>query len=375
MRHLHLRRPPALLRYTILLIAFLAISRPGAAQNAAPPPLIRTVLTGYGTAGYGVQFDDDVENDFSASFTPVGLFQIGEDFLFESEFELSLHDEETLVTLEHASIHYLGFDRFQLKAGKFHVPFGIWMHAAWVNKMPTGPLLYADAHSGVAEEALLPVLFDVGVVGSGRFALSNTWSLGVQAMISQGPSTADAHAHGEEATGEEHTDDHADLVPTIAYGTNFEDNNSNKAVGLRLRLMQAFGLTVDLAGFHGAYDDEGELGVTAGNASFKWQPGWVDFRSEGVLVRQEFLHHNEQESVTYGGYYVQLSRRIGDWEPIVRWSHLAKSSVEASVVQQLRRRLSAGIIYWFAPSIPLKLAYQWELDGSDGFFAEWAVGF
>ena len=362
-----------------LFIALAAFTGDAVAQDVSdsgPIPGIRAVLTGYGAAGYGAHFDDEVQNNFSASFTPVGLFQIGEDFLYESEFELGLEGASTFVVLEHAQLHYLGFERFQITAGKFHVPFGVWMHANWINKMPTTTLLYGDAHGGVAEDALFPILFDVGVLGRGRVPLGRMWSLGVEAMITQGPALAGTDGHGD--VHGEHEDEptgHADLLPAIAYGTNYSDNNANKTLGMRLRLMQMSSWTFDVAGFHGAYDDEGELSLSVGNISAKWQPGFVDLRGEVVLLRQEYLHHGSEEATSYGGYYLQASRRLDAWEPVVRWGHLLEDEIGGETVLHERRRLSLGVNYWFAPSIPVKAAYLWELDGTDGLFVEWALGF
>ena len=369
------------LRLSAVLLVAMAVSSGGVmAQDASDPgptPNIRVVLTGYGAAGYGAHLDEDAENNFSASFTPVGLFQIGEDFLYESEFELGLEGTSTFVVLEHAQLHYLGFERFQITAGKFHVPFGVWMHANWINKMPTTTLLYGDAHGGVAEDALLPILFDVGVIGRGKFSLGGMWSLGVEAMITQGPALAEADGH-DDGHGEEEDDPapgHADVLPTLAFGTNYSDNNANKTLGMRLRLMQMSAWTFDVAGFHGAYDNEGELSLSVGNVSAKWQPGFVDLRGEVVLLRQEYLHHGHEEASTYGGYYMQASRRLDAWEPVVRWGHLLRDETGADVVRDERRRLSLGINYWLAPSIPVKAAYLFELDGPDGLFVEWALGF
>lgn len=360
-----------------LVSARVALAQDEDASGPGATPVVRAVLTGYGAAGYGAHFDDDGENNFSASFTPVGLFQIGDDFLYEAEFELGLEGTSTFVVLEHAQVHYLGFERIQLTAGKFHVPFGVWMHANWINKMPTTTLIYGDAHGGIAEDALFPVLFDVGILGRGRVPLGGMWSLGVEAMITQGPALAGTNGHDDGHGGpqDEPTGGHADLLPAIAYGTNYSDNNANKTLGLRLRLMHMLAWTFDVAAFHGAYDDEGELSVSAGNVSAKWQPGFVDLRGEVVLLRQQFLHHGSEEATTYGGYYLQASRRLDAWEPVVRWGHLLEDEIGGEVVRGERRRVSLGLNYWFAPSIPVKAAYLWELDGPDGIFVEWALGF
>jgi hypothetical protein len=377
---------------TALLILLLA--------PAAVAQEVDAVLTGYGTTGYGAALNGDYPNDFTASFTPVTLFQMGDDLLFEGEIDFSLHGGSTDITLEHAQVHYLGFERVQVTAGKFHLPFGIWMHPTWVNKMPDPPLLYGHTHGGVAENALLPILFDVGVMTRGKQPLSSSWALTGALWVSQGPQIAaagDGHGHGE---GEGHAHisravsgsristiasggydngngghEHPVEVPSVAYGTAYTDINTNKMIGAQLRLMNMGGFMIHLAGFHGTYDGEGKLPIGGVNLSLKWQPGAYDFRGEGILLRQEFPHAHAVETVDRGGYYLQLTRRLGGFEPVVRWSHLLEARVEETRVQASRRQLALGLNYWITPSMPVKLAYELGLDGSDEVLVQWAFGF
>lgn len=335
---------------------------------------INAVFGGYATTGYEARNLDNVHHDFSASFTPVGLVKMGEDFLFEGEVDVGLHDRGTTTTLEHAQIHYLGWNRIQVTAGKFHLPFGLWMHPSWINKMPDPPLLYGHAHGGVAERALFPILFDVGAKVMGKVPLGDQWGLGVEAWISQGPaktSESGGHHHdnGHEASHESST------VPPIRYGTNYSDTNANKMVGGRLRVMSPRTFMIGLGGFHARYDPDGHLGLTGTNLSLKWQPGRFDFRVEAVLLRQEFVHHSAVDVAQREGYYIQITRRMGMYEPVVRWSQLPSAHAGGHHIQSQRRELALGLIHWFTPSIPLKASYQWRLDGADGVRVQWAFGF
>ena len=118
---------------------------------AQPSPLSNFVLAGYGSATYDAFTVDEFTNNFSASVSPVLLFSMGEDILFETELEFGLSGEVTSTSLEYAQIDYLGFDRVQIIAGKFLLPFGLFserLHPTWINKMPSAPLLY---HSGCPE--------------------------------------------------------------------------------------------------------------------------------------------------------------------------------------------------------------------------------
>lgn len=369
-----------------LLAAALATALAAPAGLAGQDGPVRSLLSGYAAAGYSTVAEDGGANGFSGLLAPVPLFKIGDDVLVEGEVELAFHDAETLVVLEHLQLHYLGFDRLQLKAGRFHVPMGVWNHTNWINRLPSPPLLYQDTHGEAAEGALMPIPFDLGAMAKWTLPLVPGWRTSAAAWVSQGPQPAaggHTHEEGEEAEGGEGGADEAvsDASP-LAYGFNFEDNNSDKMVGLRLRTVSGpgLGLTLQASGFRARYDDAGELGIRGGNLSLIWaprRPSWprFDLRAEATVLRQEYLHHQEVESVRSEGYYVQLSRRFGPIEPVVRWSHLPRSIAGHGPLVERRRQLAAGLIWWLAPSAPLKLAYDAELDGSDRLLIEWAVGF
>lgn len=345
-------------------------------------PTIRGLLTGYGAVGYATSLEGESENNFSAFTSLVPLFQIEEDLLIGAEVEFALHDRETLVVLEHAEVSYLGFERVQLRAGKFHLPFGMWMHANWVNKMPTPPLLYEDTHGGAATNSLMPILFDLGAMASWNVPIADDWRTTADVWVSQGPrpGLAAGHGHGHEDpaphAGEQEPPDAAPL----AYGSNYEDNNSDKMLGLRLRAVSMVGLTVQGSGFRAAYDDAGDLMVRGANLSVAWAPRrgsdpLFNLRVEGTLLRQDYLHHGSKHTVGSSGYYTQLSRTLDSFEPVIRWSHLPEAIAGHGPLVQKRRQLAVGLNYWMSPSVPIKAAYHWELDGADALAVEWALGF
>lgn len=373
--------PPILL---VLLVGILLRPIPGEAQDAQDAvPSTNFLLTGYATVEYETRVASPHAHDFGALFSPVTLFQVGPNILAESELDLELEAGATQIALEHAQLHYLG-DRFQVTAGRFHLPLGLWMHQDWINRLPTPPLLYGHAHGGVAERALMPIPYDVGLMGKSKTSLGSGWSLLGRIWLTQGPRTAadsDGHDHGGSAhdstqNGQNENGHHVE-IPRIAYGTNYADNNANKMVGGRLTLMSRRSARFHVAGWHATYDGTGALATQAGNASLLLQPGPWDLRAEGILIRQEVTHHDEEPTVTKGGYYVQTARRFGALEPVLRWSHLPRSTAfEGQVIAERQRQLTVGLTYWLRPSIPLKLAYQHELDHhSDGVFLSWTVGF
>jgi len=361
----------------LIALALSAVSSaPGRAQQEAPS--VRGVISGFGTVTYSALTQGPYRNDFQAIFSPLVLYQVGDDLLFEGELDIELEESSTQVHLEHAQLHYLGFDRVRLTAGMLHLPFGTWHHASWVNRMPTPPLLYEDSHGAPPSAGLLPILFDVGVLASANLPLGG-WSGSLSLWVSQGPSLGEeAHTHGNAPIAERPDSD----VPNLAYGSTFEDNNSNKMVGVRLQAVSGTGLMLHAAGFRAKYDDDGDLAVSGLNASLMWMPGSMtrplfNLHAEGILLSQEYIDTTsaQEESALFGGYYVQVSRRVGSFEPVARWSHLLSERAGTERVIDTRRQTAIGINYWLSPSSPLKAAYHFEPDATDSFSLEWTVGF
>lgn len=359
----------------MMTLLWATLGRPTHAQEVAPS--VRGVLSGYGAITFTARPDRDFRNDFTATFSPLVLQQVGDDILFEAELDLELAEADTEIHLEHAQVHYLGLEYLQITAGMFHLPFGIWMHPSWVNRMPTPPLLYQDTHGAPSDDALLPILFDVGVMAKLAVPLFSGWMTSVALWVTQGPSDGiPAHVHGD---GDPTTEPHSD-APRLGYGANFEDNNSDKMVGVQLRAVSAGSLTLHGSGFRAAYDEAGDLGVYGLNLSMIWTPtlgplGRLDVRGEGILLGQEYEEADVVESVNSGGYYVQVARRLGALEPVARWSQLPQAIAGEGPLVETRRQLALGLNYWFGPSVPVKAAYHLELDGADAVFLEWAVGF
>ncbi len=368
--------------YLFMLSSSALLASPALAQEYGPST--RGLLGGYGAVGYSSTTQGDQEHNFTATLSPLFLHQVGSDILVEGEFDIELEGGVTETHLEHAQIHYLGLEHLQFTAGMFHVPFGIWMHANWVNRMPTPPLLYEDSHGAPPAQGLLPILFDVGAMARASLPLIDGWKTSAAFWVSQGPASGiEGHGHGEEEPPQEGQEEEpVSDAPQLGYGGNFEDNNSDKMVGLQLRAISAGGLTLQASGFRAAYDPAGDFGVKGLNLSLIWTAGMrarplFAFRGEGILLSQEYEGHEpgEVESVDYGGYYLQLSRRIHGFEPVVRWSHLPRVVAGEGPLVHRRRQLAVGLNYWISPSVPVKLAYNIERDGTDGLFFEWAVGF
>lgn len=380
----------ATLAVTIVVPASAAAQK----ENRPPPsPLASFVLSGYGSAEYGAFYtSDEFANDFTASVSPVILFQMGRDFLFETELEFGLSGEVTTTTLEYAQIDYLGLDRVIVSFGKFLMPFGLFgerLHASWINKLPNTPLLYGHAHGGVAEETLLPIMSDAGLLVRLNRPLGATWGLNVSLYVTQGPRlvTADEvedddHAHnvvpGDASyslAGADPLDITLANVPLVGFGTAFNDNNDNKLIGARLGLVQGPKFEAYLSGFHAMYDAGDFLDLYGGALAADLRLGNYDLRAEGALLRQEFEHEGDFDFVSRPGYYIQAARRIGNFEPVVRWSHLLDPKVSGTAIDDGRQRLALGMDYWFDATVPVKLMWEWDSLDHDHVILQWAFGF
>ncbi len=182
------------------------------------------LVTGYGSTGYAATFlDDATPNEFSASLSPVFLFQIRDRFLFESELELEFEDGGTVVGLEYAQIGYSLTDNLSIGVGKFLLPFNVFserLHPTWINKLASPPATYGHHGGPGPTDAMLPVLSDLGVQLRSSVDLGGFWYLTGVGFVTQGPQLEEDE-HTEEPGAEPPHD-----VPEVAFGN---------AVALRAR--------------------------------------------------------------------------------------------------------------------------------------------
>ncbi|MEX0599748.1 MAG: hypothetical protein WD423_06825 [Rhodothermales bacterium] len=379
-----------------LSIAIIVVQVATAQTQGEPAPLANFVVAGYGSATYGAVTSEDLSNDFTAAVSPVMLYSMGSDLLFETELEFGLSGQATTTALEYAQVDYLGFNRVQLIAGKFLMPFGVFterFHPSWINKMPTAPLLYGHAHGGVAEGALLPMLSDAGVLVRAKQPVGGAWSLDVSAWVTQGPRLVEAGAggddHAEEADdGHAHKvggvldEDHGEelsasdlTIPDVGFGVAFADNNKNKLIGGRVGVVHGPRFESYVSGFYAMYDDESFLHIYGLNYSLDVQSAGFELHGEATVLHQEFPTDTGYDEFARWGYYAQVSRRVGSFEPVVRWSQLAESEVRGVVAFEDRQEFAAGLNFWISPSVPVKVAYALDSNGDDRILVQWAFGF
>lgn len=367
-----------LLSYSLLALAL--SQAPAAAQNRSI-----FVVGGYGTTTFQANTDNFYRNDFSATVAPVFLYTMGQDVVFETELEFGLDGSTTTTGLEYAQIDYLGFEQFQLIAGKFLLPFGVFserLHPSWINKLPTGPVIYGHAHGGVAETGLLPVLSDVGAMVRWVQPSASGLRLDFSGFVTQGPKLSEPDDdHDEEEPPADPLMARSVLeegaAPAVAFGTSFPDNNNNKMVGGRLGLLAGGSAGIYVSGFTGKYDDEGDLDFVAGGVSLEWRRNGYELRGEGVLTRQEF--HDDEDDVVRtlarSGYYIQVAKRIENFEPVVRWGALLDGTAGSETLTEGHDEIALGLVYWVRPTIPFKISYEIHQDLDNRMYAQWAYGF
>lgn len=327
------------------------------------------MVAGFGSVGYTwTQSDSSWQNAFEAAISPIFLFKIGDDLLVQSELELGFHDEGTELMVEYAQVDYLGFEKWQLTAGKFLLPFGIFgerIHPSWINKLPGRPITYGEGHGGEAGEGILPILSDVGFMARRTAHLTPRWALDLSAYVTNGPSMGmDMAMPGAPPS-----------APDVAYATTNADINRNKMVGGRIGLVGVGGFEAYLSAYQAKYDKENTLSVAGSSVAFDYRRGQFQVRGEGMTVSQQFDAAGMRATLKSPGYWLQLSQRFGAYEPVLQWSQLMDAKADGMVMKEGREQAAVGLVYWLATSVPVKLAYEFNQSTSDRLMVQWAFGF
>lgn len=333
------------------------------------------MVTGYGAAGYQATFaEDDVPNDFTALLAPIFLFQIDDRFLFESELEFELENDEVETSLEYAQVLVSLGNHLVLGAGKMLLPFNIFserLHPAWINEFVSPPPLYGHHGGPGPADPLLPVLSDVGVQLRGALDVGSFGFLTAALFVTQGP------AAEEEAEPAEHAE-----VPEVLIGSNFSDGNENKMLGGRVGFGIAPSFEVGLSAMTGAYDEASELSFTAYGAHLQGRFRRIELSGEWILTRQELppvAGAVAEQTLRRSGYYVQAGYRHGPWEPLLRWGQLFEGEAGGEVHFASGEQLGPGLAYWLRPSLALKAEYLFNFEeadvDNDRLALQWAFGF
>lgn len=356
------------------------------------------VVTGYGFGGYTYS-QEQAANSFGAGWTPIVLYRVGENLLFETEAQFGLAGTETTVALEYAQADWLVHENITLVAGMFLTPFGLFierLHPVWINRLVSMPL-------PLGHHASLVPFSQVGVQVRG------VWPLPVDAASrvtlaaygSNGVSMGGGGHGGEGGHG--------------GYRVDLEDTNRDKTVGGRLGVLPAGWLEVggsflsgkasqfmteefevmttdgdleEIAGHTKRVADDLDLRILGMDLTFRGSEWFL--RGEYLVQTREMMHREdggmERKTDETAGFYVEAATRlsvipIGEfgsgylqpWELAVRFSGLREKDGERV------ERISLGLNYYLADSAQLKVGYDLNREDPDGdndqFGVVLAVGF
>ena len=343
--------------------------------SAAQPGLSKTLITGYGFAGFADHKDE--VSSFSAGFNPIFLWKPTDRLFFEGELEVELEGGDTMVALEYSQLSYLLNDYVTLGVGKFLSPNNYFMerlHPAWINKLPDKPLMFDGDMRLLASTQLGAQVRGIVPLGATkiRYAL----------YAANGPSLRTTGAS----------------AGALKFKT-FEDINDNKAVGGRVgffpipQLEVGYGFEVANAGASGtAFGDVRAVARTVdlnyvrasarrkGTLDFRTQWAWlnIDNPNAGVLT-----FDNKRE-----GAYAQLAYRpsklagfIKEMEFVGRYDWLDLPRFAPNNADE--QRWTLGLNYWLTASVVLKAAYEFgdrkepghAKENINAFLLQTAIGF
>lgn len=322
----------------------------GQAKEAAAAPenatmkfrLSATAVANY-TSSNKKLGESGAKNAFAGgAFLPVFVARYKDLAEFEAHMEFVNSPEEeggagTESSLEYAQADLFLNDRLTLVAGKFLSPVGQFqqtLHPAWINKLPDRP-------AGFVEDGGAEPISDVGVQLRGAWPLKETGSVNYAVFMGNGPRLTDEGLNLEGFTG---------------------DNNNNKALGGRVGIRPWGDLNIGASLMRADVPDEtgNEATYSLTGADFSYTPKNLDVRGEYI--------HSALDPITFDGeaasktkwdlWYVQAGYRIGKIEPVVRYGEFDVKGGPESFGEAAETRTTAGVAYWFGPTLVAKAAYE-----------------
>lgn len=355
------------------------------------PGKSRFLLRGY--AHSGLEFTEDEISFVGGSFNPLLVFRQSDRLLFEGELEAELEGGELHLGLEYANMSYLISKSLTLRAGKFLVPFGIFvpnLHPAWINKFPSRPL--GAGHGGILPEA------DIGLELRGAAYLGPV-KTNYSVYAVNGPQLNDGSMEAEEGGVL-----HYALVP---------DNNKGKAVGGRIGFFPMSNSALEL-GFSGQYGKVGakdskyeDVAALLYGFDFSYVRSLsgissvLDIKGQYAVSDVDEAEYPEPdepgEMHTFGNksttWFAQLSLRpafvenkfFQNLEIAGRYSSL--KTPEGAPWEVDQKQWEIGLNYWLDWRTLFKFTYR-NISGTagehggeegaglgDAFFVHWAIGF
>ena len=350
----------------------------------------KMLLTGYGagtfhstTKGYGpAQPLDGINGDprpststFSASFSPIFLWQLNDRVLFESELSLGIGSGGASTSdLEYAQVTYILNDYVTFGAGKFLNPTNFFierLHPWWIDKLPDRPLAVFD---GLLPESVLGAEIRGGVpLGPTKFEYAF--------FVGNSPTllTPDDDLHRGLMNFEDLSVTRVSPggrvgffpIPQLEIGYGFQIPNLGNGVGGLLQ-------TVDLNYQQACPWLKGTFDLKAEWVWSNLDPYTIDPTTGDTIPLQADLNNNRN------GGYLQLAYRptqINGWlkdvEAVFRYDRLNQRQ---TAVGYDEHRYTMGLNYWLTPSSVFKIAYDIDRQtgaGQNGeaLLFQYAIGF
>lgn len=291
-------------------------------------------LAGYGSAGYSSQNSGNTFKVFS--FSPIFHYQYKDLMLMQAEIEMGYNPDGTTNTvLEYASLNLILNDHAVLVAGQFLSPIGQFrqnFHPAWINKMPSKPLGFADG--GAAP------LTETGIELRGAF-LPGGKSLNYAVYVGNGPRLVD----------------NAGEMDVETEG-NSADENKNKVFGGRIGYLPLYNLEIGLSLASGKANLPGEADrdYNVYDVDLAYQPGYIELRGEFVQTTVDSLAGSAiPGKQVWKAWFVQVSHKFlpSKWEAVARYGKFTPPDPAAE-----QKQAAVSINYLFASNVIAKLSFE-----------------
>jgi len=354
------------------------------------------LLRGY--AHVGLRVSDDEFTFDGGSFNPLFIYKQSDRLLFEAELELELVGDEVELGLEYVNVSYLLTKNITIRAGKFLVPFGIFvpnLHPAWINKFPTAPL-------GAGHDGILPT-GDFGFELRGGAFIGNL-KFNYSAYVVNGSQLNDGDEEPEEA-GILHHGVFPDNNRAKSYGGRlgiFPFSNSSLELGVSLKNGKVGNKDSDyseVSALHYAFDVSYVTSIAAMSSVIDLKAQYTGVNIDDAVYPD---HENPDDFIMFDNssttWFAQLSLRpallenkfLRNLELAARFSSL--KTPEGAGWEVDNTQFDIGLNYWMDWRTVLKVSYRIvnmaeEHDDDPGepghggdilgntFYIHWAMGF
>ncbi|MBS0652918.1 MAG: hypothetical protein JSR39_05235 [Verrucomicrobia bacterium] len=350
-------------------------------QDGAPPPkppASNFLIKGAASATFQAQEHNNTT--FLALTTPVFFWRYKDRFLYTMKLAFQLVNDDTHIDLDFTTINYVMNDYLTLRAGKFILPLGFWrekMIQSWINYLPNAPLPYSLPGGPIMPPA------DLGVDVRGAVPLTRCHSPSKPAMVltydfwvGNGPDEKDGNIH---------------------FGTNYNDNNNNKAFGGRVSFRPWPFREIGISGMRGQWNNNHHGGHVSSKKDlyynalvFEWDwRFWQYFRFLGEYMwtkRDAVINPKADifsDEIFERGVWAQGCLDMGlthtaileNFELIARYGN-----VDSDIHKRKCGQWSFGIDYYIDNKMLVKASYDLN-HGNDSstrnntFWLQWAYGY